>query len=830
MKPLLPNVLTQRWRGRPEEDNSELEAQPPAKVLLPGTTGSLTRRTLIKLAVRIAGVIVVSTTISYFHMISSFKSQTLGQLEKYVEERVERENTIFALAETNQAVLKTELLRRLEELGDQDPKTEFDRLFARSPDGAIRNRSEIFDGTREAGVYIDKRVQLNADIRQRVLTFYQLANMYGAAWHHQLQNTYFTLPENIMVLYWPQVPTWAADATSDLSMPDQEYYWAANPKHNPAQETVWTGLYYDIVGKTWLVTCATPVSRNGKPIVTLGQDITLDELLNRTIHDRLPGAYNMIVRSDGRLIAHPQRTAEIQAKKGEFDIQQSGDRHLKQIFQKIQTLRSGQVIIDNAQHDEYLAVAKIKGPDWYFVTVYPKSILAQPAFQTARIILLLGFLSLLLEILVLFFVLRQQIAKPLTSFMQATELVAAGDFNMQLDESRRDELGHLGRLFNSMADQVYSREQSLEQAREKLRRNNEELELRVLERTTELSLVITQLEDEITERREVESALRDSETQLKEQALQLQQALQDLQSTQAQLIQTEKMSGLGQLVAGVAHEINNPVNFIYGNLTYINRYAEDLLDLVQLYQQHTIEKIPAVEAQIEAIELPFLVEDLPKLLASMKVGAERIRQIVLSLRNFSRLDEAEMKPVDIHEGIDSTLLILQNRLKVQPHRPEIAVVKEYGELPLVECYAGQLNQVFMNILCNAIDALEEDYEQRSLANPATIPSITIRTTTHKATVLIDIGDNGPGMSETVKHQLFNPFFTTKKVGEGTGLGLAISYQIVVEKHHGQLRCLSTPSQGTHFLIEIPTAHKAIADQSATENPAGEKSAIASLTE
>ena len=319
-------------------------------------------------------------------------------------------------------------------------------------------------------------------------------------------------------------------------------------------------------------------------------------------------------------------------------------------------------------------------------------------------------------------------------------------------------------------------------------------------------------------------------------ANQLEVALRELQKAQAQLIQTEKMSSLGQLVAGVAHEINNPVNFIYGNLTHANQYASDLLKLVQLYQEYYPHPTPEIQASVEEIELNFIQEDLPKLLKSMKMGADRIRNIVVSLRSFSRLDEAKMKQVDLHEGLDNTLLILTHRLKASPlskggDYPAIQVIKEYGDLPKVQCYAGQLNQVFMNILANAIDALEElkverlnvegseeqlkverlnlqDLLQPSNLQPSNLqpltPCIRIRTEVHDTNqVLIRIVDNGSGMTEEVRGRLFDPFFTTKPVGSGTGLGMSISYQIVVEKHGGQLQCISAPGQGTEFLIYLP---------------------------
>ena len=306
---------------------------------------------------------------------------------------------------------------------------------------------------------------------------------------------------------------------------------------------------------------------------------------------------------------------------------------------------------------------------------------------------------------------------------------------------------------------------------------------------------------DISDRKRAEDALRQSEKREREKALQLQKTLQELKRTQTQLVQNEKMISLGQIVAGVAHEINNPVSFIYSNLSHANSYARDLLELVKLYQQHYPNPVPEIEAIAEEIELDFLVEDFSKLMNSMRSGAERIRQIVLSLRNFSRLDESEFKTVDIHEGLESTLSILQHRLNETTENPKIEVIKDYGDLPRVACYPGELNQVFVNILSNAIDAFEELFSENSEGLKK--PTISIGTEMRGEKVSIRIADNGPGIPEKFRQRLFDPFFTTKPVGKGTGLGLSISYQIVVEKHGGQLTCISTPSLGTEFLIEIP---------------------------
>jgi two-component system, NtrC family, sensor kinase len=324
------------------------------------------------------------------------------------------------------------------------------------------------------------------------------------------------------------------------------------------------------------------------------------------------------------------------------------------------------------------------------------------------------------------------------------------------------------------------------------------------------------LEAEIVERQLAETALKKAKeeleirvdertAQLKQQTQQIEQTLLELQQTQAKLIQSEKMSSLGQVVAGVAHEINNPVNFIYGNIAPAGEYANNLLELADIYKQQYPNPLPIVKEKLLSVDLDFIREDLPKILSSMKTGADRIRNIVKSLRSFSRLDEAEMKLADIHEGIDSTLMMLQNRLNPKPDYPGIEIIKNYGNLLKVECYPGQLNQVFINIFNNAIDAFEEEHEDPPLADSKTHPKILRISTTvlDGKWVEIKFFNNGPGMTKAVVEQIFNPFFTTKPVGKGTGLGLSIGYQIITERHKGELQCISAPGQGTEFIIKIP---------------------------
>ena len=307
-------------------------------------------------------------------------------------------------------------------------------------------------------------------------------------------------------------------------------------------------------------------------------------------------------------------------------------------------------------------------------------------------------------------------------------------------------------------------------------------------------------------------ALEESVAREREKTAHLKTAMSELKRAQTQLVQSERMSSLGQLVSAVAYEVTNPINFIHGNLIYANEYSQKMIDLLQLYDRHYPSPSPEIQAQIEAVELEFIVEDLPKLLGSMKVGANRIREIVQSLRNFSRIDEADIKPVDIHDGLDSALLILSNRLKPKPDRPAIHLIKEYGSLPLVECYPVQINQVFMNVLTNAIDALEDAFVNNNLSShgrdkeePVKCGQIRIVTEIcpGEKAVAVRIEDNGCGMTQTVRQKIFEPFFTTKPVGKGAGIGLTISHEIVVEQHGGKLTCNSAPGEGTELIIEIP---------------------------
>lgn len=349
------------------------------------------------------------------------------------------------------------------------------------------------------------------------------------------------------------------------------------------------------------------------------------------------------------------------------------------------------------------------------------------------------------------------IAKTFSSSIQRitefAQLIGRGEQGIRLEEHRRqDEIGILERELNKMTIRI---ERNLEKVLAK-------------------------------------------ELQIREQAQQLENALQQLQQTQAQIIESAKMASLEQLVAGVAHEINNPVNFIYANIGYAEEYLQNLISLLRLYQDHYPQTVGEIETASIEMDWEFVANDSPKLFQSMKKGAERIRQIVLLLKMFSRIDEAERKLVSLHDSIDSILELLQYRLQPTDHRPGIEVIREYGKLPLVDCYAGQLNQVFLSIITNAIDAIQDSPQISGL------PWIRICTEQINADyVTIRIIDNGPGITENIKSRLFDPFFTTKPVGQGMGMGLAISYQVITQRHGGVLECISQPNEGTEFVITIP---------------------------
>ena len=338
-----------------------------------------------------------------------------------------------------------------------------------------------------------------------------------------------------------------------------------------------------------------------------------------------------------------------------------------------------------------------------------------------------------------------------------------------------------------------------------------ELEQRVQERAGEIQQTNKQLQIEIVERMQIDEALRQSEAREREKAQELEQTLEKLQLTQTQLVHTEKMSGLGELAAGMAHEINNPVGFIHGNLSHVRDYTQDLLDLVDLYQEEYPQSNDRIEEWIEEIDLEFLREDIHNMLASMENGTDRIRNIILSLRNFSRLDESDSKPVNICDGLESTLLMLQHRLHRHPNWPAIEVIRSWEELPKVECYPSQLNQVFAHLISNAIEAVDEQRpnwtdkpNDDDRFPPGPNPAICIRTQVLEGDrIAVSVADNGPGIPAEIEAKIFNPFFTTKPVGQGTGLGLSISYQIITDIHQGALTCVSEPGRGTCFKIEIP---------------------------
>jgi signal transduction histidine kinase/CheY-like chemotaxis protein len=443
--------------------------------------GSLTRSTLINMSLRIVVVLAASAGFSYWHVMSNLEQQTKTSLEKYIVERGQRESELFLTAEKNHEIFKADFINQFQNLNIQDYQARFDQIFFLKKDGTMRVRQEFYKKNPSSGTYTDQWMtgiigrevtsKLSDPIRRLAILSFDMLSKYGPAWTNRFPDLYISTPNNIAIVYWPGQP-WGSDISADMDLNKEEWVYIADPKNNPERETQWTGAFYDIPSGKFLVSCATPVDINNKHTITIGNDILLNRLVDRSINDHLQGSYNIIFRGDGRIIAHPALMNKIKEKLGQFHVIDSNE-HLVRIFKAVKNADTNKaVVVENNYDSEYLAVTKIQGPDWYYVTVYPKSLLSVFAFDTARFILLSGAIALLIEILLLHSVLHRKISTPLGELIKATDRVSAGNFDVQLDTTKNDELGRLASAFEGMAGQLQD--------------SFSTLEVRVAERTTEL--------------------------------------------------------------------------------------------------------------------------------------------------------------------------------------------------------------------------------------------------------------------------------------------------------------------------------------------------------
>lgn len=421
---------------------------------------SLTRHTLFKIGIWIAVVIIFTNIITYLQVSTKIETQIFAQLKSYIAERGRGENNIFELALDNHELLREVLLEQLQSPPDMNYQAIFDGHFTRYKDGVTRNRAEDFDGEKNSCVYIHPTLPLSNELKQLVVIFYQLTNQYGQAWLKRFDNTYIFTADNIFTRFSPNYPAWCEEAKPDFDVKQKEFYQLAAPKNNPHRKSVWTGVYYDSEASQWFVSIITPVVLNGQNIAYIGNNIDLNELLERTLRQRLENGYNMIIAADGRLIVHPRWIYKMIERGGHFNIRTDGDMQLKHMFDLISAVETEDVVEDKENY-QYLGVTKMETTGWYFVVVFPKVFFAQIAWETAQLILILGSLSLLVVLSILYVIMHRQIAKPLTELLVATRRLGNHDFNMHFDFKRKDELGRLAESFQTMAMILGAREQQL---------------------------------------------------------------------------------------------------------------------------------------------------------------------------------------------------------------------------------------------------------------------------------------------------------------------------------------------------------------------------------
>ncbi|WP_257450558.1 ATP-binding protein [Archangium lipolyticum] len=707
----------------------------------------LARSTLLHMGVRIAVIIALTTFFSYLHMYSTLRTEALAQLEQHVAERGQREQAIFVLAEDNHALLKKTLEERIRALPPQEVSTRFNRLFIHLPDGTIRNRTENIDTTTAPCVFIPRNVEVDAEMRRRILASYDVISWFGPAFYVRFTNTAVTLPEGPFVLYWPNNSSWCLDIPPDFRITDFTHFTISVPQNDPQRKTIWSGVYQDPVSNKPMASVATPLDEQGRHVATLSHDVLLEELMARTINDHLPGAYNVLFRDDGQLIAHPEL-------KGTTDPA----AHLRDIVERVKNRPPGETMQALPQYDEYLATARLQGPGWNLVTVLPESVVTRPAFRAARTVLILGLLSLCLELAILYWVLQRQITRPLLAFTQASDRVASGEFHVELDTSRGDELGLLARAFRLMADQVQRREKELHLA-------NEGLEQRVEERTRELKDV------------------------------------------HMQLVQTARRAGMAEIATNVLHNVGNVLNSVYTSAQVAKeRVAGMRLEHVGRVAQMLQERQSDIGTFLTQDErgrnvMPFLgklgqnlLDERQEILALLDdVGryTEHIGDIVKVQQNYARTPRLQ-EAVQLADLVEDALRINAAGLT----RHQVKVVRHLASLPPMLTDKHKTLMILVNLVSNA------KYAMDGLPPAERLLSVKMeRAGTDR--VRIQVHDNGMGIAPEMLTRIFQYGFTTREEGHGFGLH---SSALAAQELGGSLSVHSNgPGHGATFTLELPHA-------------------------
>ncbi|WNG52124.1 HAMP domain-containing protein [Archangium minus] len=739
---------------------SALNFRPPA---------SLARTTLIHMGVRIGVIILLTTLVSYLHMFHTLRQDALEQLERHVAERSQREQTLFVLAEDNHALLKKALEERIQAWSQQDPNPRFESLFTQQPDGSVRSRAEGFDATKMVGVFIPPGVKLDTELRRRILAAYDVLAQYGPAFSTRFNSTYITLVEGPCLSYWPSIPNWAQDIPADDPTLEYEYYTISTPEKNPSRETVWSGIFQYPVTQHWMVTVTTPLDREGRHVASIAHDVLLDELMGRSIEDHLPNTYNLLVRDDGQLIAHPDLDLQganvgynilgTALKPGEVSpklTSEAQQTHLRSLFETVRNRTSDDSLLQLPEYDEYLAVDRLEGPEWNFVTVLPGSVVTAAALRSARYVLLFGLVSLLLELIIMYQVLQRQIAQPLLNLIQAAHHVASGDFQVALDSSRRDELGQLAGAFRTMSDQVRQREEQLRQA-------NDSLEQRVEERTRELKTV------------------------------------------HGQLVQTARQAGMAEIATNVLHNVGNVLNSVYTSSQLARDRVRELRlehvgKVASLLEEHQAE-LGTYLSQDERGRnvMPFLnklgsnlLDERKEILSLLEdVGryTEHIGDIVKVQQNHARTPRFS-EPVSLATLVDDALRINSAALT----RHQVKEVRQLRFLPPVMMDKHKVLMILVNLISNAKYAMDETpAEQRIL-------TVTLDTPVADR-VRIEVRDNGMGIPQELLTRIFQYGFTTRREGHGFGLH---SSSLAAQELGGTLLVHSEgPGRGATFTLELP---------------------------